>query len=81
MELSKDAARLEFVAGHLTSAQHAFFRPFFPTKKKKKQLSDQINCAGHTQTAPPGNIREFCTVIASKQVLQWNGTIQNGNSS
>lgn len=36
MELSKDAARLEFVAGHLTSAQHTFFRPFFPTKKKKK---------------------------------------------
>lgn len=35
MELSKDAARLEFVAGHLTSAQHAYFRPFFPTKKKK----------------------------------------------
>lgn len=34
MELSKDAARLEFVAGHLTSAQHAYFRPFFPTKKK-----------------------------------------------
>lgn len=36
MELTKDAAWLECVVGHLTSAQHAFFRLFLSTKKKKK---------------------------------------------